>query len=179
MFRLFWKSVSCLNPLGSFPSSLCSPLIVMCAVFWVHVSESISACMSMFPISSTQVKVWQMAMALHQALCSAVCRVQVASFTSPTPVWDNSQTLWSVAVTARGWFVQLVLYSSFPLYTEPCTRPMLSYWMLWDFTSVSGMFDEVICHDLNKLRTITQNMIFQLGWNTSNHYPIYLLGEKE
>lgn len=83
------------------------PLIIMVAVFWAQVSMSIFACMGVFPVSSTQVEVLQMAGAPHQAHCSAVCTAEVASFTGL--VRDSSQSPWSAAITARGQFVWLSL----------------------------------------------------------------------
>lgn len=63
--------------------------------------------MSVFPATSTQVEVLHMALALHQALCSAVYTEELASLIGLEPVLYNSQSPQSSAMVARGqpvWF---------------------------------------------------------------------------
>lgn len=124
---LFWKSVPCLNPLSSFLchffwfcSYLCPPHHYVCRIF-----GCIFLCLFLHAwvcslVSSTQVKVPQMAVALHQTLCvhSGRCLLRWSKV-----CLDNSQSLQSAAITAN-------LYNSscsysFPLYTEPCTGSVL------------------------------------------------------
>lgn len=95
------------KPTGFFSLRVSAPSSLCVLSLWVHVSTPIFTCMSVFPATSTQVEVLHMALALHQALCSAVYTEELASLIGLEPVLYNSQSPQSSAMVARGqpvWF---------------------------------------------------------------------------
>ena len=68
----------------SAPSSRYAPCFRVC------VSMPVFTCVSVFPATFTQVEVLHMALALHQALCSAVYTEELTFLIGLEPVLDNS-----------------------------------------------------------------------------------------
>lgn len=167
MLSLFWTSILFFNPLGSFPFMSRPPSSRYVLYFWVHVSMPIFTLMSVFPATSTQVEVLHMALALHQALCGAVYTEELTSFIGLEPVLDNSQSPQSSAMVAGGqlvWFSLELFISAVHLARDQICAKVLNPRF---FTAVSSLLSQgcqgVVCHDLNKLRTIKQSLISHLG----------------